>query len=78
MTTTATEPAADDVRLPARVPIGGDARAAAGRRARAHYEGGASIRDCAVTLGRSFGFTRDVLLEAGTTLRSRGGGNRAK
>ncbi|MCV7098923.1 helix-turn-helix domain-containing protein [Mycobacterium palustre] len=40
------------------------------------YEGGASIRNLAATTGRSYGSIHSMLLESGTTLRSRGGPNR--
>lgn len=38
-----------------------------------HYREGATIRDLAGQTGRSFGWVRDLLLEAGVELRSRGG-----
>ncbi len=37
------------------------------------YRGGASIRDLAADVGRSYGFVHRVLLEHGVTLRGRGG-----
>lgn len=39
------------------------------------YEGGASIRTLAASTGRSYGSIHSLLLESGTTLRSRGGPN---
>ncbi len=39
------------------------------------YEGGASIRSLAATTGRSYGSIHSMLLESGTTMRSRGGPN---
>jgi hypothetical protein len=39
------------------------------------YEGGASIRTLVATTGRSYGSIHSMLLESGTTLRSRGGPN---
>lgn len=42
---------------------------------RAVYEAGASIRTLATTHGLSFGTVRGLLLEAGATLRGRGGPN---
>jgi hypothetical protein len=39
------------------------------------YEGGASIRNLVATTGRSYGSIHSMLLESGTTLRSRGGPN---
>lgn len=37
------------------------------------YDSGVSIRTLAASTGRSYGFVRGILLEAGTSLRSRGG-----
>jgi hypothetical protein len=37
------------------------------------YEEGASVRQLAVEADRSFGWVHRLLLEAGTTMRSRGG-----
>jgi len=37
------------------------------------YDSGVSIRTLAASTGRSYGFIRGILLEAGTTLRGRGG-----
>ena len=43
------------------------------------YEKGRSIRSLADQMGRSYGFTRKLLVEAGVTLRQRGGnGNRKR
>ena len=39
---------------------------------KAQYEQGATIRALAETTGRSYGFIRDVLTEAGIALRGRG------
>ncbi|ORW69617.1 helix-turn-helix domain-containing protein [Mycobacterium saskatchewanense] len=39
------------------------------------YEGGASIRTLAATTGRSYGAIHSMLVESGTTMRSRGGPN---
>lgn len=39
------------------------------------YETGASIRNLAATTGRSYGSIHSLLLESGTTMRSRGGPN---
>jgi helix-turn-helix protein len=39
------------------------------------YESGASIRNLAATTGRSYGSIHSMLLESGTTMRSRGGPN---
>ncbi|WP_274912527.1 helix-turn-helix domain-containing protein [Streptomyces sp. WZ-12] len=40
------------------------------------YEGGASIRAIAASLGRSYGFVHRILAEGGVTLRGRGGNSR--
>ncbi|MFJ1599907.1 helix-turn-helix domain-containing protein [Streptomyces sp. NPDC088261] len=42
------------------------------------YESGAGIRTLAEEIGRSYGFTRRVLIESGVTLRGRGGNSKAK
>lgn len=39
------------------------------------YEKGASIRSLVATTGRSYGSIHSMLLESGTTMRSRGGPN---
>ncbi|KKC03463.1 helix-turn-helix domain-containing protein [Mycobacterium nebraskense] len=39
------------------------------------YEGGASIRKLVASTGRSYGSIHSMLLESGTTMRSRGGPN---
>ncbi|HWF30375.1 MAG TPA: helix-turn-helix domain-containing protein [Mycobacterium sp.] len=39
------------------------------------YEGGASIRNLVATTGRSYGSIHSMLVESGTTMRSRGGPN---
>ncbi|MGD1237748.1 helix-turn-helix domain-containing protein [Mycobacterium seoulense] len=39
------------------------------------YEGGASIRTLAARTGRSYGSVHSMLLQAGTTMRGRGGPN---
>lgn len=43
-----------------------------GRLVRDLYESGHTIHYVAAFLGRSYGWTRDLLLEAGTQLRSQG------
>jgi hypothetical protein len=45
---------------------------------RKKYDGGASIRELAVSTGRSYGFIHRVLSESGATLRGRGGATRGK
>ncbi|WP_031514804.1 helix-turn-helix domain-containing protein [Streptomyces sp. NRRL F-5123] len=39
---------------------------------RTRYEAGDSIRGIAFATGRSYGYVRNLLLEAGTTLRPKG------
>jgi hypothetical protein len=39
------------------------------------YESGASIRNLVAATGRSYGSIHNLLLESGTTMRSRGGPN---
>lgn len=51
----------------------GDARTAARDKAAELYGRGATIRSVAKELGRSYGGTRVLLLEAGVQLRGRGG-----
>jgi hypothetical protein len=51
----------------------GDARTTARQQAADLYGQGATIRSVARQLGRSYGGTRALLLEAGVTLRGRGG-----
>ncbi|MDX3314698.1 helix-turn-helix domain-containing protein [Streptomyces sp. ME08-AFT2] len=48
------------------------ARARDGRLSRELYETDHTIHYVAAFLGRSYGWTRDLLLEAGTQLRSQG------
>ncbi|BDB43051.1 transcriptional regulator [Mycobacterium kiyosense] len=45
------------------------------RELRSAYERGASIRNLAASTGRSYGSVHSMLLESGTTMRSRGGPN---
>ncbi len=40
------------------------------------YDRGDSIREIAAETGRSYGFIHRLLVESGTTMRSRGGGAR--
>lgn len=54
----------------------GDARTTAQQQAAELYGQGATIRSISHTLGRSYGGTRALLLEAGVQLRARGGGIR--
>ncbi|OBI36047.1 transcriptional regulator [Mycobacterium sp. E2238] len=42
---------------------------------RSAYEGGASIRTLAASTGRSYGSVHSMLLQAGATMRGRGGPN---
>lgn len=56
--------------------ITGDARDKLARQLKAKYERGATIRGLAESIGRSYGFVRNVLEESGVTLRGRGGATR--
>jgi len=47
-------------------------RETTGARLRRRYEAGDTIRGIAAATGRSYGATRDLLIQAGTTLRTRG------
>lgn len=49
----------------------GPVRAQMQARLRARYEQGATIRDLCAETGRSYGAIRDLLLQAGTTMRPR-------
>lgn len=40
------------------------------------YQEGSSLREISIGLGRSYGYARRLLLEAGAALRPRGGPNR--
>lgn len=51
----------------------GDARTAARDKAAELYAQGCTIRSVAAQLGRSYGGTRVLLVEAGVQLRGRGG-----
>ncbi|NNJ04180.1 transcriptional regulator [Streptomyces sp. PKU-MA01144] len=51
----------------------GDARTTVARRAADLYEQGSTIKGVAQEISRSYGNTRTLLLEAGVTLRARGG-----
>jgi hypothetical protein len=42
------------------------------------YEAGASIRELAGDIGRSYGFVHRLLLDSGATMRGRGGAVRRK
>jgi len=54
----------------------GNAREEARQKAARWYAAGSTIRSVAAELGRSYGGTRVLLLEAGVQLRGRGGGIR--
>ena len=53
--------------------ITGDTRDQAKKKAANLYAQGLPVRDIAHQMGRSFGLVRTLLLEAGVTLRPRGG-----
>jgi hypothetical protein len=69
-------PAPTVIPLAPKVRIEGKSRDALRKTMRASYERGASVRDLAATHGRSYGFVHDVLTEAGTHFRPRGGQTR--
>lgn len=48
------------------------------QRLRERYEGGVSIRELVAQTGRSYGWVRTLLLEAGVVLRTRGGDRRSR
>ncbi|WP_030672249.1 helix-turn-helix domain-containing protein [Streptomyces sp. NRRL B-1347] len=58
--------------------LSGDRRREKARDLRVTYEAGASIRSLAARSGLAYGTVRKLLLEAGTTLRGRGGNQRDK
>ena len=53
--------------------VSGTARESLATELAEKYRGGASIRDLAAEVGRSYGFVHRLLLEHGVTLRGRGG-----
>ncbi|WP_413471666.1 helix-turn-helix domain-containing protein [Streptomyces sp. MB09-02B] len=55
------------------IHLTGNARETARQRAADLYTQGCTIRSVADQIGRSYGGTRVLLLEAGVTLRGRGG-----
>ncbi|MFJ6073654.1 helix-turn-helix domain-containing protein [Streptomyces sp. NPDC093065] len=54
----------------------GTARTTTAQQAADLYVQGCTIRSVAIQIGRSYGATRALLLEAGVQLRTRGGGIR--
>lgn len=62
--------------MPRQPNLTGNQRTRIADRARALYEEGASVRSVARHIGYSYGTAHTLLLEAGTTLRDRGGHNR--
>jgi hypothetical protein len=59
--------------LTPRTVLKGERREEVARRAAELYVQGCTIQSTARQIGRSYGGTRDLLLEAGVTLRPRGG-----
>lgn len=59
-----------------RTYLKGAARTAAQARAKGLYDAGATIRAVAEQMGRSFGGTYALLVEAGAEFRAPGGGKR--
>jgi predicted transcriptional regulator len=53
--------------------ITGEQRAEVGRELKTAYEAGASIRELAEDIGRSYGFVHRLLEETGVEMRARGG-----
>lgn len=53
--------------------VTGKARISLTAKLRREYQRGASIRELADQLGRSYGFVHRILSESGVTLRGRGG-----
>ncbi|MFF5422099.1 helix-turn-helix domain-containing protein [Streptomyces sp. NPDC002409] len=60
-----------------RPTLRGQDRTRTARRLRAKYDAGASIRALVEDEGLSYGTTRKLLMEAGTTMRGRGGAREA-
>ncbi len=58
--------------------VTGDAREELAANLKQKYSQGWSIRALAETIGRSYGFVHRMLIEAGVTLRGRGGATRGK
>lgn len=56
----------------------GDAREQARKTAAGLYVQGCTIQSVARQIGRSYGLARELLLEAGVTLRAHGGDRRAR
>lgn len=64
--------------LGSRVHVTGPARLRLGAELKKAYGRGASIRTLAYGCGRSYGFVHRLLVEAGTTMRTRGGPNASR
>jgi hypothetical protein len=58
--------------------VTGEERAALSAKAKTMYDQGQSIRDIAAASGRSIGFARSLLIDAGVEFRPRGGPTRSK
>jgi hypothetical protein len=56
--------------------VTGEARDALGRELAARYRAGDSIREIAISTGRSYGFVHRLLSESDVQLRGRGGATR--
>ena len=56
--------------------VTGEARQELTRDLVGRYEAGESIRELAASTARSYGFVHRILVEAGVTLRGRGGATR--
>lgn len=58
--------------------VTGEVREQLARDVVARYEAGASIRELAADLGRSYGFVHTLLKQSGVPLRGRGGATRSR
>ncbi|KGM13659.1 helix-turn-helix domain-containing protein [Cellulomonas bogoriensis] len=65
-----------DKKLPKGARITGEGREALTADLVERYQRGESIRSMAADIGRSYGFVHGVLVDAGVTMRSRGGATR--
>lgn len=71
-----TEPETEIVPVEHRARVVGERRSALGAQMARLYDGGASVKDVAARTGRSYGAAHRMLLEAGVTMRPRGGAHK--
>ncbi|MFD7341882.1 helix-turn-helix domain-containing protein [Streptomyces violascens] len=64
--------------MPKKIQITGDARNKLAADFKKKYDAGASVRAISDEQGKSYGFVHALLVEAKTTMRSRGGALRKK